>query len=289
MRVSLIGKYGISELCNAFLAQGWECSPHSDEMILRDEMGRPATPGVLTPADLYLLIGEHGDAQKLPSWAHPLALWVIDPHFSPGLEWALGSASRADIVFVSQKQAVQDFRMHGRDSQWMPLACGDEPRPLAREEIYDVTFVGSLGPGTAEDRNRLCHIIQEEFPSHYIGTAWGEDLTRVYAQSRIVLNSSMVTTYRNLPPRVFHVLRAGKCLLTDPCNGLADLFEDGHHLVVYHDDNEFREEVRQLLADPRHLKEIAQSGHEYAMAHHTFHNRVDQILKACKDRHLITA
>ncbi|MCL5045491.1 MAG: glycosyltransferase [Actinobacteria bacterium] len=288
MKVSLIGKYGLEQLARAFEGLGWTAYQHSDEMILRDDLGRQPTPAPLAKADLYVLVGEHGDARKLPDWAHPLVSWTIDPHFSPGLEWGLGNAAIADLTFVSQKHAVEDFALRGVKARWLPLACGDEPRPIAVTEVYNVTFVGSLGPGAAEDRKRICRFIKERFPSSFIGTAWGEELTQVYGRSKIILNSSWMTTYPNMPPRVFHALTAGKCLLTDECDGLLDLFEEDKDLVVYRNDEDLLAKATELLADDERRNRIAASGHAKAMRDHTMKNRAEQILDQCSKEQLIS-
>ena len=287
MRVSLIGDYGCEELARAFRELGWTVNQHPENMVIRDGLGREKVPLNLVKASLYILVGDLGDARKLPKWAHPLVTWSIDPHYSRCFEWGLQNARLADLSFVTEKPAVTEYTRRGAQAQWLPLACEDQPKPFVATEIYDLTFVGSLGPGTAEDRNRICALVKKRCINCYIGTAWGDQLTQVYGQSKIILNSSWMTTYRNIPPRVFHVLHAQKCLLTDECAGLLDLFEEDKHLVVYRSDEDLVAKATELLADPDKRNRIAEAGHVKAMQDHTFKNRAKKILKESMKHGLI--
>lgn len=103
-----------------------------------------------------------------------------------------------------------------------------------------------------------------------------EAVAAAYADSRIVLNEG---GSRHLPVtmRVFEALGAGALLVTDDLPGTDTLLTPGEHYVVL-DKGDVAGQVLGLL-DDQTSPGIAATGHRYALDHHTYDHRVDELLR----------
>ncbi len=92
-----------------------------------------------------------------------------------------------------------------------------------------------------------------------------EQAAKLFAKTQLTFNCSL---NGDLNMRVFEVLSAGGCLLTDrlsPAAGLEDLFTDGRDLILYDDEQDLIEKARYYLANPELCLRIAMSGHQRYM------------------------
>ncbi len=233
-------------------------------------------PKKFTP-DLYLWI-DSGPG-KLPPDLHSVkatkACYLIDTHVL--LDLRLSMARHFDIVFLAQKAHMDAFREAGIENvHWLPLACSPELHATATygERQYDVAFVGSMG---AQDVRRLELLdrVKERFPNGVIGQFWPEEMARIYAESKIVIN---ISANRDLNMRVFEAMAAGALLVTDEADGLTDLFTEGRHLAVYHNDDELIATIERYLKDDRVRERIAAAGQELVLEQHTYERRVEEML-----------
>jgi spore maturation protein CgeB len=85
---------------------------------------------------------------------------------------------------------------------------------------------------------------------------------------------------------VFDTLLCGGLLLTEPTQDLLDLFSVGTHLLTYRDENEMRERISQMVADPSTARSIAEAGRRFVREGHTIHHRVQTMLEALVSRQL---
>jgi hypothetical protein len=94
----------------------------------------------------------------------------------------------------------------------------------------------------------------------FAGTAPRETAADIYAESIVSFNASL---NGDLNFRVFEVLSAGGCLLTDrlgPESGLGLLLEEDVHYVGYDTPDELVDKARELLQHPDRALEIARAG-----------------------------
>lgn len=229
--------------------------------------------------DLYLWVDSGGvfnfprGAEHLPI---PTAAYLIDVHLDARLRRLM--AWPFDHLFVAQRDCLPDFDRPGQPAHWLPLAHDPAVhRPLPLAEQFDIGFVGSTDRRYARRRELLAALAARyslnDFGRRYRPT----EMVEVYARSRLVFNC---TVRGDLNMRVFETLGCGRLLLTDRIeNGLADLFEDGAHLVTFADEAELLDRAAEYLADDARRRRVAAAGHELALARHTYAHRVATLLE----------
>ena len=242
--------------------QGWSSMSIHRVALIFDDRIRPDTTGVYVrkalaelvevvhfqpgqadaiPAsgfDLYLSIDDDTE-HRLPASLHPRAYWAIDTHrdFPARFERSIP----CDLVFAAQRDGAERLRAAGIDSaSWLPLAC--DPAVHRKHEVpkaYDVAFVGHRCPGP---RDELLALIRRDFPEHFIGTAFFDEMARIYSASRVVFNRSL---RNDVNMRVFEALACGSLLVTNDLadNGQDELFRDGVHLATYREPGEMLEKI----------------------------------------------
>lgn len=106
---------------------------------------------------------------------------------------------------------------------------------------------------------------------------WGEELHRLLARSRIVLNITRTDFHgaeTGINLRIFEALAAGCFLLTDHCDELEELFVPGEEIETYRSARELAEKVEHYLADDSAREAIARTGHANFLRRHTWLQRV---------------
>lgn len=119
------------------------------------------------------------------------------------------------------------------------------------------------------------------------GQAEPDDAARLYGQAQIVFNCSL---NGDVNMRIFEVLAAGGCLVTDrlsPRAGLDDLFTDCLHLSLYDDVPDLILLLKRLLANPMLALTLAENGAREYWTSHAPDIRKRQVLdfvRRCKPR-----
>ncbi len=209
----------------------------------------------------------------------PSACYLIDSHLH--LERHIEIARAFDHVFIAQKEYLQRFRDAGIESlSWLPLACDPEIHGKREvDKLHDIGFVGSLNN---HRRTVMLNRLARSFDLHY-ERCFLEEMAEVYSRSRIVFN---VSVKNDLNMRVFEALCSGSLLLTDEAagSGLTDLFQDGRHLVIYHNDDELLELAAHYIENHQERERIAAAGREEVLRKHTYDRRVEQMIETLKPR-----
>ena len=229
--------------------------------------------------NVYLWIdsGEKAAPPDIDELGIPKVCYLIDTHIDPNTRIEI--ARHFDWVFLAQKAQVDVFRQAGiRNVQWLPLACSPDlhnVEPLPR--IYDVAYVGGFDGDPTDRRRALLQRVRERFPNSRIGRFWPDEMVRIYAQSKLVVNACV---NRDVNMRVFEGLASGALLITDQADGLEDLFEDGKHLIVYRNDNDLVGLLERYLGDDAARERIAAAGSALVRDRHTYERRLDDMLDA---------
>jgi 2-polyprenyl-3-methyl-5-hydroxy-6-metoxy-1,4-benzoquinol methylase len=223
--------------------------------------------------DLYLQIDD-GLESRLPAALRPCTWWAIDTHLN--FDWCLTKARDFDYVFAAQRDGAERLRREGIASAvWLPLAC--DPAIHRKHDVpksTDVCFVGNIFPG---ERAELLRLLQEQFPSHFVGRLYFEEMARAYSASRTVFNRSV---RNDVNMRVFEALACGSLLVTNDLsdNGQARLFRDGVHLATYRSAEEVLDKVRFYLEHTKERERIEAAGCEEVLARHSYRHRMESIL-----------
>jgi len=227
--------------------------------------------------DVYLWVdsGPKKPPPDMEALTVPKACYLIDTHIAPELR--VDIARRFDFTFLAQKGQVNYFQLSGiGNARWLPLACSPELHDVEPcERRYDVAHVGNPANDATDRRRTLLGEVARRFPNNRIGQFWPEDMARIYAQSRIVVNACV---NRDVNMRVFEAMAAGALLITDEADGLEDLFEDGVHLVIYRDDADLLELIEQYLEDDAARQRIAAAGQALVRERHTYDLRIEELL-----------
>ena len=227
--------------------------------------------------DVYLWVDS--GISELPKDSHSLGVprvgYFIDTHRA--LDLRIELARNFDFTFLAQRAHIPAFVNAGIPNvAWLPLACSPELHdmgPLNR--VYDVAFVGAV-PGDPGDRRwRLLDAVRQRFPNAKIGQFWPEEMARIYAQAKIVVN---MCVDRDLNMRVFEGLASGALLITDEAGGLEELFEDGVHLVIYQNDDDLLDLIARFLDDHAARERIASQGRALVHSKHTYQHRMQQLV-----------
>lgn len=205
-----------------------------------------------------------------------------------------------DLAFTSLPHFVPRFRDMGLKSFYLKL-CFDRrvlEQIVPGERRYDLTFAGGISFGQHKERNRLLETACREFPLKWFGyttspwnqsrtlkkcrqgPAWGLDLYRVLADSRITINihGEISKQYAN-NVRLYEAAGMGACLLTEWKENLPDLFKPDEEVVTYRDEGEFREKLAYLLASPSVCEKIGRAGQKKTLNLHKYSDRVRELMK----------
>ena len=119
----------------------------------------------------------------------------------------------------------------------------------------------------------------------YHGEAWGLEMYRVLARSRIVINRhiDVAEGYAN-NMRLYEATGSGALLLTDQGHNLGELFEPGREVLVYADAEDLVAKVRHHLAGHDERRSIAEAGQERTLRDHTYERRMAELAAILEDR-----
>jgi len=145
---------------------------------------------------------------------------------------------------------------------------------------YTVAMVGGQlrrEGGTYARRQRL--VAELETALGKDNTAFVSDITAremadIYANSQMVINEGGTRHYP-ITMRVLEAIGSGAILITDDLPG-TDLIVEREHYEVLEED--VVAQVRRLLAAPARMVKKAADAREYALAHHTYDHRVDDLI-----------
>ncbi len=252
--------------------------PHDVPHKLDDPMAQTLKqlPNQFDPAAyLWIDSGVADLAKELESLNVPRICYIIDTHCA--FDTRLEIARRFNFTFLAQKTHLPHFVHAGiTNVAWMPLACSPELHDVGpMERTYDVAFVGAVPDDPNDRRKKLLDAVKARFPNSYIGRAWPEEMARIYAQAKIVIN---ISAMRDINMRVFEGLASGAMLITDPSDGLEELFKDKENLVVYPTDSELVGIIDHYLKHDADRVRIAAAGRALVLSEHTYRHRTRQMM-----------
>jgi glycosyltransferase involved in cell wall biosynthesis len=200
----------------------------------------------------------------------------------------------ADLVLVASPPFAD--RLRHRTStrvEVMPQATDHRrfrPRPVDPAHRHDVTIV-------AKTREVLRPVVSDALaaglrPAIY-GGGWrglvdpelvvadhidNEALAVVYSSAGVVLNDHWRTmqAWGFVSNRLFDVLACGTPVISDPVDGMDELFDRA--VLEYHSPDELQALVGEVLADPEAARQRAERGRKVVLANHTFDHRARQLL-----------
>jgi spore maturation protein CgeB len=206
-----------------------------------------------------------------------------------------------DLMLSSLPNFVERFRKAGLRAELFRLAF--DPSVLdwlkdsaaQSEPPIDVSFVGSLSPhhaGRYAWLERLCRdapievwgqgldtlMSESSTRRAYRGPAWGIDMYRVLARSRISVNYhiELAGPFAN-NMRLYETTGVGTLLLTDWKENLSEMFEPDVEVVAYRSPDDCVEKIKHLLSHESERARIAQAGQARTLRDHTYKSRMAEL------------
>ena len=218
-----------------------------------------------------------------------------------------------DVLLTSFPHYVELFRSWKLDAEYLKIAfdakvldrlrgLGIEPAPNAPRQ-HAVAFVGGLGTDIWCEGTRVLERAvgavgvdvwgygADTLPTtssiltRYHGEAWGLDMYKVLAQSRIVLNrhGEIADGYAN-NMRLYEASGVGALLVTEARRNLTDLFEPGREVVDYEDENDLIDKLRHYVVHDDERRSVAAAGQERTLHEHTYANRMAELASILEAR-----
>lgn len=156
------------------------------------------------------------------------------------------------------------------------VGSGDLRRIFLLETIRN--FVTVRGNRWSRNKALMSRELQERVVDEPV---WGEALHGLLGGARIVLNitrSEFFGAGTGVNLRIFEALAAGRFLITDHCDEIADLFEIGVEIETFRSPAELVEKVGYYLANDLARERIARDGYQSFLKRHAWSVRIEQTL-----------
>lgn len=211
-----------------------------------------------------------------------------------------------DLLLSSLPHYVEKFQGIGIKSFYLPYAF--ESTILGRinkqKRNYNCVYIGSL----SRDVDKVTFLekvaqkanvdfwgyaqppLDKSSPimQRYKGQAWGIDMFKIFAQSKIVINrhtekigKHYESKYAN-NMRLYEATGMGAMLITDFKENLGELFKIGKEVETYNSLEELVEKINYYLKHDEEREKIARAGQERTLKDHTYEQRAKKLLEVIK-------
>jgi hypothetical protein len=204
-----------------------------------------------------------------------------------------------DLILTSFPHYPERLRGIGVASEYLPIAFygrvldrlrGEGVDPVAEgKRQHDLAFAGGLDPSVHGERVELLERVARELPLEvwgygaqllppdsairraHRGEAWGIEMYRVLAESRLVLNSHIgyAEGFAN-NMRLFEATGVGALLVTESAPNLANFFELDREVVSYDGPANLVEKLRYYIEHDDERRAIAAAGQARTLRDHTY-------------------
>jgi len=234
--------------------------------------------------DLVIIIDAPGQYRLtgLKKLNIPRVLWSFDTPEPDCFRFHNYFKNDYSHIFTVHKDLIHKF---GSECKWLPGFCDPEiHKKYNLPKIYDIVFIGNLNleginAQLYSKRIELLKLLGEKFNLKVFSGIYGQEMARIYSQSKIVFNKSRRD---DLNFRIFEAMACGSLLITDrprPEVGLEEFFQDGKHLILYNNEKDLIEKVDYYLKHEKEREEIALAGYKEVLEKHTIEHRTTQMLK----------
>jgi len=207
------------------------------------------------------------------------------------------TASHYSHFFSFDPMVVSELIKSGYpNAHYLPF-CADIPKDAvypAKKYKYDVSFIGSYEKIRYRERELILSKIKDlglniwgngawrytSLRSYYHSYASREEIRQIHQNSKIVLGMHVFGiggTGVNVRP--FDTTGDGGFLLNhDERKDIFNLFEDGKEFVSFHGADDIRQKVQYYLSHDEERERIARAGFERTKQHHTYMDRIKEVL-----------
>jgi hypothetical protein len=229
----------------------------------------------------------------------PNAMWYHDPQWHrdlarPDIGHIASIGKLSQTFFVTGFE--DEWRANGLNAVFLPAAgdAGIHPVPRDARFASDLAFIGT---GYDPERSKLLVTLSKRFKLRVWGPGWeqwrndlewngksveGHDFAAVCSSSAITLGINPAraaggTAYTS--DRTWMVMLAGGFYLAEHTQGVAAMLSDGVHCAFYSGAGNCAEQCERYLARPDERERIRSEGERFVRMHHTYDQRIANILE----------
>ena len=227
------------------------------------------------------------------------AMWYLDPQYyrethRPEVSHVLQVARLTDRFFVTGFE--DEWAAHGTRAAFLPAAALSEVKPVTPDARYeaDIVFTGSAYDA---DRAQFLIALAKHFKVRVWGNGWakyrgqlewggrhveGREFATVCSSARVVLgiNPTVAAAATNYASnRMWMSMLVGGFYLGQRTSGMDRMAIDGVHCAWYEDLDACIEKVSWYLDHPEERERIRREGERFVRSHHTFDQRIHNILR----------
>jgi hypothetical protein len=229
----------------------------------------------------------------------PNAMWYHDPQWHRDLDRPdIGHIAKigklARTFFITGFE--DEWKANGLNARFLPAAGDAGIKPVAAEERYssDVAFIGT---GYDPERAKFLIEIAKSYDLKVWGPGWeewkkqlswsgrpveGKEFAAVCSSSAVTLGINPAraaggTSYTS--DRTWMVMLGGGFYLAERTPGVAAMLVDGVHCGFYDDVNSCIERCGKYLSAAGERENIRVEGERFVRAHHTYDQRISNILE----------
>jgi hypothetical protein len=229
----------------------------------------------------------------------PNAMWYHDPQWHRDLDRedvghiaTIGKLARTFFVTGFESE----WRAHGLNAVFLPAAGDAGIKPVPPEEKFasDVAFIGT---GYDPDRAALLMRVAARYDLRVWGPAWeqwkdklnwsgrsveGREFAAVCSSAAITLGINPTKATGGISytsDRTWMVMLGGGFYLAQRTPGVATMLREGEHCGFYDDAESCIDQCGRYLYAPGEREEIRVAGERFVRAHHTYDQRIANILE----------
>lgn len=199
-----------------------------------------------------------------------------------------------DRVYVKDPDAVRKLRLAGQNAELLHEAMNPKwHRPVAKQANGDLVVAGNYYAFRQAIIARLMRDgvtfqlygskppvwalpeIRAHYSSKYVTY---EEKARVFGAGLACLNTFHPSEGNSLNCRAFEVAGSGGLQLIEHRPMIAECFEPGKELLVFHTYEELVDFIKRARAYPAEMSSIREAGARRALAEHTYQHRLSRIL-----------
>jgi hypothetical protein len=229
----------------------------------------------------------------------PNCMWYHDPQWYNDLD-------RKDIGHIAEIGKLArtffvtgfegEWRANGLNAMFLPAAGDERIRPVSPTQQFssDVAFIGT---GYDPERAQLLIQVAQHYDLKVWGPGWerwrdrlswsgrsveGKEFSAVCSSSGITLGINPARAAGGVSytsDRTWMVILAGGFYLAERTSGVAEMLRDGEHCAFYDDPASCIEKCEQYLRSPGEREEIRIQGERFVRAHHTYDQRISNLLE----------
>ncbi len=227
------------------------------------------------------------------------AMWYHDPQWyrdieRPDIGHIVDIGRLANTFFVTGFE--EKWRTHGLRAEFLPAAGDAGIKPVSSEERF-ASEVAFIGAGYDQARAKRLMDVAAHFNLRVWGPGWdewrgklqwngrsveGEQFAAVCSSAGIILGINPARAAGGqfyTSDRTWMVMLAGGFYLAERTTGVAEMLSDGVHCGFYDDTTTCIEKCGYYLAAGEERERIRRNGEAFVRQHHTYDQRVPNLLE----------